>query len=302
MLKSLSEMVSFFCFIQLIILLFESPKLISMRFVFLMLFVTASIYSQEKFTVFFDTDKYVLNQNQDSILNGFIQKKDIKVSKVTGFCDFRASNAYNYQLGLNRANTILNLLPIVDKSTVLVASKGEEFKQKADLALNRKVEIEYEVNKVIIESIPTKEIEIIDKPLVEESFTDEYPTPLQKKIIESKVGDKILLNNLNFYVRTAEFYPESVPFLEDLYEVLEKNQNIKIEIQGHICCTPGRDVEEFSLRRCIAVYDFLVDYGISPDRMTYVGFDATQPIFPIPEKNEEERKANRRVEIMILEK
>lgn len=295
-------MVSFFCFIQLIILLFESPKLISMRFVFLMLFVTASIYSQEKFTVFFDTDKYVLNQNQDSILNGFIQKKDIKVSKVTGFCDFRASNAYNYQLGLNRANTILNLLPIVDKSTVLVASKGEEFKQKADLALNRKVEIEYEVNKVIIESIPTKEIEIIDKPLVEESFTDEYPTPLQKKIIESKVGDKILLNNLNFYVRTAEFYPESVPFLEDLYEVLEKNQNIKIEIQGHICCTPGRDVEEFSLRRCIAVYDFLVDYGISPDRMTYVGFDATQPLFPIPEKNEEERKANRRVEIMILEK
>ena len=295
-------MVSFFCFIQLIILLFESPKLISMRFVFLMLFVTASIYSQEKFTVFFDTDKYVLNQNQDSILNGFIQKKDIKVSKVTGFCDFRASNAYNYQLGLNRANTILNLLPIVDKSTVLVASKGEEFKQKADLALNRKVEIEYEVNKVIIESIPTKEIEIIDKPLVEESFTEEYPTPLQKKIIESKVGDKILLNNLNFYVRTAEFYPESVPFLEDLYEVLEKNQNIKIEIQGHICCTPGRDVEEFSLRRCIAVYDFLVDYGISPDRMTYVGFDATQPLFPIPEKNEEERKANRRVEIMILEK
>ena len=295
-------MVSFFCFIQLIILLFESPKLISMRFVFLMLFVTASIYSQEKFTVFFDTDKYVLNQNQDSILNGFIQKKDIKVSKVTGFCDFRASNAYNYQLGLNRANTILNLLPIVDKSTVLVASKGEEFKQKADLALNRKVEIEYEVNKVIIESIPTKEIEIIDKPLVEESFTDEYPTPLQKKIIESKVGDKILLNNLNFYVRTAEFYPESVPFLEDLYEVLEKNQNIKIEIQGHICCTPGRDVEEFSLRRCIAVYDFLVDYGISPDRITYVGFDATQPLFPIPEKNEEERKANRRVEIMILEK
>jgi outer membrane protein OmpA-like peptidoglycan-associated protein len=273
-----------------------------MRLSFIMLLVTFSTYSQEKFTVYFDTDKYVLNQNQDSILSGFIQKKDIKVNKVTGFCDFRASNAYNYQLGLNRANTILNSLPIVDKSTVLVASKGEEFKQKADLSLNRKVEIEYEINLPIIESIPTKEIEIVEKPIEKEVVVDEYPTPLQKKIIESKVGDKILLNNLNFYVRTAEFYPESVPFLEDLYEVLEKNPNIKIEIQGHICCTPGRDVEEFSLRRCIAVYDFLVDYGISPDRMTYVGFDATQPLFPIPEKNEEERKANRRVEIMILEK
>ena len=273
-----------------------------MRFLLIMLLVTSSLYSQEKFTVYFDTDKYILNQKQDSILTGFIQKKDVKVNRVSGFCDFRASNAYNYQLGLNRANTILNALPIADKSSIIVVSKGEEFKQKADLALNRKVEIEYEVNKIVLESIPTKEIEIVEKPFVEEVVLDEYPTELQKRIINSKVGDKILLNNLNFYVRTAEFYPESVPFLEDLYEVLEKNPKIKIEIQGHICCTPGRDIEEFSLRRCIAVYDFLVDYGISSDRMTYVGFDATQPLFPIPEKNEEERKANRRVEIMILEK
>lgn len=273
-----------------------------MRFLLLLLFITPSIYSQEKFTVYFDTDKFVLNQNQDSIFNGFLQNKDIKVHKVTGFCDFRASNSYNYQLGLNRANTILNLLPVSDKSSVLLTSKGEEFKQKTDLSLNRKVEIEYEMNLPVIESIPAKKIEIIEQPVATEVVIDEYPSPLQKKIINSKIGDKILLNNLNFYVRTADFYPESIPFLEDLYEVLDKNPKIKIEIQGHICCTPGRDTEEFSLRRCIAVYDFLIEYGISSDRMTYVGFDATQPIFPIPEKNEEERKANRRVEIMILDK
>ena len=172
-----------------------------MRFLLLMLLLTSSIYSQEKFTVYFDTDKYVLNQNQDSILSGFIQKKDIKVNKVTGFCDFRASNAYNYQLGLNRANHVLNLLLVSDKSTISVSSKGEEFKQKSDLSLNRKVEIEYEINLPIIESIPTKEIEIVEKPIEKEVVVDEYPTPLQKKIIESKVGDKILLNNLNFYVR-----------------------------------------------------------------------------------------------------
>ena len=213
---------------------------------------------------------------------------------------FQSQYAYNYQLGLNRANTILNALPVPNKSTVLVSSKGEEFKQKADLSLNRKVEIEYDYEE--FETYSAKSVEIHEKPTEKELIIDEYPTELQKKVINSKVGDKILLNNLNFYVRTAEFYPESVPFLEGLYEVLEKNPNIKIEIQGHICCTPGRDVEEFSLRRCIAVYDFLVDYGISPDRMTYVGFDATEPLFPIPEKNVEERKANRRVEIMILEK
>ena len=50
-----------------------------MRFLYIIVLITSSLYSQEKFTVYFDTDKYVLNQNQDSILNGFIQKKDIKV-------------------------------------------------------------------------------------------------------------------------------------------------------------------------------------------------------------------------------
>ena len=102
-----------------------------MRFLLIMLLVTSSLYSQEKFTVYFDTDKYILNQKQDSILTGFIQKKDVKVNRVSGFCDFRASNAYNYQLGLNRANTILNALPITNKSSIIVVSKGEEFKQKA---------------------------------------------------------------------------------------------------------------------------------------------------------------------------
>ena len=273
-----------------------------MRFLLFTLLVASSTYSQEKFTVYFDTDKYVLNENQSQVFTSFLEKKDIKVNKITGFCDFRASNAYNYQLGLNRATSILNLLQVADKSSIEIISKGEEFKQKSDLSLNRKVEIEYVRNEVIVETIPVKDIDVITEPIKADLVIDEYPSPLQKKIIDSKVGDKILLNNLNFFVRTAEFYPESIPFLEDLYEVLEKNPNIKIEIQGHICCTPGRDVEEFSLRRCIAVYDFLVDYGISEDRMTYVGFDATQPLFPIPEKNEEERKANRRVEIMILEK
>lgn len=273
-----------------------------MRILLFLLFIPSFLEAQEKFTVYFDTDKYVLTEKQDSILKNFTQFNDFTVKKITGFCDFRASVAYNYQLGLNRANHVLHLLAISDTSTVLISSKGEEFKQKADLALNRKVEIEYEIHPPVLESIPIQEIEIDENPTGKGLTFEEYPSELQKKIINSKVGDKILLNNLNFYVRTSEFYPESIPYLEDLYEVLEKNPNIKIEIQGHICCTPGRDKEEFSLRRCVAVYDFLIDYGIASDRMTYVGFDATQPLFPIPEKNEEERKANRRVEIMILDK
>ena len=42
-------------------------------------------------------------------------------------------------------------------------------------------------------------------------------------------------------------------------------------------------------------------YKIPKSRLSYQGFGSTQPIFPLPEKNEAERAANRRVEILITE-
>jgi outer membrane protein OmpA-like peptidoglycan-associated protein len=36
--------------------------------------------------------------------------------------------------------------------------------------------------------------------------------------------------------------------------------------------------------------------------LAYKGFGSNQPVYPIPEKNEEEKIANRRVEIEIVKK
>lgn len=266
-----------------------------MRYLYLAIIASFSGFSQDKFSVYFDTDRYVLTEAEQEKLVRFLDNPNLKVKKLTGRCDFRASNQYNLVLGLNRANHILAYFDTLGKNQIEVESKGEEFKQDSNLALNRRVDIDYEVvEPVIVKEIPPKKIEI---PPVNKVMGD-----LERKFQEAKVGDKILMKNLNFYVRSDQFYPESVPYLEELYRVMDANPTLKIEIQGHICCTPGRDTEEFSLRRCLAVYNFLVDYGINSDRMTYVGLDATQPIFPLPEKNEEQRKANRRVEILILEK
>jgi outer membrane protein OmpA-like peptidoglycan-associated protein len=55
--------------------------------------------------------------------------------------------------------------------------------------------------------------------------------------------------------------------------------------------------------RAKMVYDYLLANGISPDRVLgYKGFGSSHPVYPIPEKSEEERIANRRVEIRIVEK
>ena len=74
---------------------------------------------------------------------------------------------------------------------------------------------------------------------------------------------------------------------------------MKIEIQGHLCCMPV-DRLDLSTQRAKAINNFLVANGINEKRLTYKGFGSTQPIFPLPEKDEGQRSANRRVEIMIV--
>jgi len=81
---------------------------------------------------------------------------------------------------------------------------------------------------------------------------------------------------------------------------MEENPNLKIEIQGHICCQTIEGLYDVSTARDRAIYVFLIQNKIDRKRLSYVGFGIKKPIFPIPEKNEEEENRNRRVEIMIV--
>jgi flagellar motor protein MotB len=87
----------------------------------------------------------------------------------------------------------------------------------------------------------------------------------------------------------------------ELLCVLEDHPNLKIQIQGHICCQLVSDFEDISTLRARAVYTFLIQNKINRKRLSYKGFGITRPIHPIPEKSEQEANENRRVEILILE-
>lgn len=241
-------------------------------------------FSQKKMTLYFETNSSELNKTELEKFNNFVKIKDLKVLKVIGFCDLRSSNQYNDSLALARANFIANLLRLTTSNSVFeVKSKGENFNQLKNLDLNRKVEIHFKIEKQSAIKI-TKDNELADV------------------VKKSKVGDKLVLKNLSFYDRTDILYPESYKIREELLHVLKDNPKLKIEIQGHICCTLGKDEEEIALKRCMATNEYLVINGIDKSRLSYKSFDATQPIYPIPEKNEEQRKANRRVEILIVDK
>ncbi len=257
-----------------------------MKWICLNLFflLCAPVFSQKKFTLYFNTNSSELSVKEMERFQTFIKTKDVKVLKVIGFCDLRSSDKYNDSLALARANFIANLIRLTtENSTFKVLSKGENFNQLKNLDKNRKVEIHFKIQKIN----PSKVI---------------VSQNLSSDLIKAKIGDKLLLKNFNFYDRTDVLYPESYRVREELLKILKENKKLKIEIHGHICCTLGKDEEQIALKRCVGTIEYLVINGIEKSRLSYKSFDSTQPIYPIPEKNEEERKANRRVEIVIVDK
>ena len=78
------------------------------------------------------------------------------------------------------------------------------------------------------------------------------------------------------------------------------NADINVEIQGHVFSIGENNVanQKMSEARAKRVVNYLVDNGISKERMVAVGYGNTKPIYPDPKLSQEEQ-ANRRVEILV---
>jgi outer membrane protein OmpA-like peptidoglycan-associated protein len=257
--------------------------LISLCFFFSAIF---SCFAQEKTEVFFDFNKYSLNPASLTSLNDWILKHPkSKVLKIYGFCDWKGTNAYNDTLSLQRIQTVFDYLienKIQVDTNYLIKGFGENFTQDKNQALNRKVEIIY--SNLQLESVEqTKEI------------------TLSEQLKTAKKGDLVRLKNINFYNNSARIVPKSKSILYDLLCVLEENPNLKIEIQGHICCQLSKNRDHIATARAKAIYNHLILNKIQRHRLTYKGYGVSQPLYNIPEKNTFEEDENRRVAIKIIE-
>ncbi|MCC5922695.1 MAG: PD40 domain-containing protein [Crocinitomicaceae bacterium] len=114
-----------------------------------------------------------------------------------------------------------------------------------------------------------------------------------------KVGTRVVLRNIFFDYDKANLRNESISELNKLKRILETNPTVKVEIGGH---TDSRGSEEYNIRlskdRAHAVVNFLIENGISKDRLTYKGYGKSQPI--ATNETPEGRQENRRVEFRIL--
>lgn len=269
----------------------------------LALFLCTTGYPQQSFTVHFSFNKYDITEAAKTRLDSFLvaEKQNFSRLRITlsGHCDAIGNDAYNDKLSEQRVLAVKNYLlnSGVSPERIISAAgygKREPLNDNAtdeERQLNRRVEISY-LGIAISNSSESQS--------------------LKEKIADTATvsGTNIVLRNINFYGGMHQFLPESTPMLEELLDAMRTYPKLVIRIEGHICCqadnSDGHDGEtglyNLSEARAKAVRDYLLKNNIQPERVSYKGYGHSSPIFPYPEKTEEERIQNRRVEIKIISK
>lgn len=113
------------------------------------------------------------------------------------------------------------------------------------------------------------------------------------------------LESVYFDFDKATLTAEAQATLQRNIEVLNAHPDIKVCIQGNACALGNDQYNQMlSERRAAAVEAFLIKGGISADRLSKVGYGATQLQMPEPNPNRiqsDAAKANRRVDLKVVE-
>ena len=146
-----------------------------------------------------------------------------------------------------------------------------------------------------------------DEPVVKQQKNEKLVEDIRDK--STLAGEHIVLKNINFHPGKSYFLEVAIPSLQGLVEAMQSIKTLKIEIQGHVCCTDDNTdaldvatgIHNLSVTRAKAVYDYLVQKGIEESRISFKGLAHQYPLVKV-EATEQDRIANRRVEIKILSK
>ena len=228
--------------------------------------------------IYFESNVYKLDSDQIRTLINF--SSAFNVTSIRGYADSTGTPHYNLSLSNKRAFSVYNVVSngnqLLNKNMVI--HMGESI-EEPELWKNRRVHIIASPHPVTEVNNRTR----IDTPTIVRSFDLEY---------------------VYFIPDQAIVTQESINYINKIAEILKTYKTETFEIIGHINyqsrfdSTHLTDIYQLSERRAKSIYDYLVEFGISPDRMTTKGVGNSQPVIPSP-ANDDERRKNMRVQIII---
>lgn len=96
--------------------------------------------------------------------------------------------------------------------------------------------------------------------------------------ILASISKPSVVENIFYDFDKASLRPESKEALDEIAVMLEDNPNVSIEMSAH---TDRKGSEEYNIdlsdRRAKSVVDYLVEKGINPSRLTWVGYGKSRP-------------------------
>lgn len=120
-----------------------------------------------------------------------------------------------------------------------------------------------------------------------------------KEVGEVREGATIRIDKLFFESNKAIIKEESFETLDEVYDFLQSLPDVIVEIGGHSNGLAGTSfANKLSRDRARAVADYLIEKGVSPDRLYHRGYGKTQPI--ASNESLQGRQMNQRVEIKII--
>ena len=256
--------------------------------------------------IHFPFDIHSLSASSRNFINKLqykINPEVISAIVVVGHTDQLGSDEYNFTLSIRRARAVYQYLKShwstlserieidingMGKSQLLYEDSSEDSRQQ-----NRRVEIYVRFEESYSKTKQPKPPTVLEQQLTNPRLT---------------VNDRILLSNVNFDRGRHTLLPEAVVILDNLSEILIRHPNIKIRVEGHVCCTMNDDDDfdietkqkNLSVMRAFTVYNFLINKGVEHNRLSYYGYAHKYPM--ADEQTLQGQDTNRRVEIRIVEK
>jgi outer membrane protein OmpA-like peptidoglycan-associated protein len=115
-----------------------------------------------------------------------------------------------------------------------------------------------------------------------------------------KVGDKLVLDDVNFENDKSDLLPESFKTLYEVLVYLKENSSVRVEISGHTSSLGGYEHNVgLSQERARSVKGFLTLNGIAEERISTAGYGPKYPI--ADDATERGQMENRRVEFKLLQ-